>query len=131
MSTSQSNNPVNGATPWDGVVFEAEYGPKIKGTRITVYDVYYYLVKGRSPEKITEILPLSLEQVRAVGAYIDAHKEEVDAVHKQIEERIARGHPPEVQAKLDAIKAKYDVLWADRRRALGLDNGDERDSAGR
>jgi len=130
MSTSQSNGPVNGSNPWDGVVLEAEHGPKIVGTRITVYTIYYYLLKGWHHTTIAALLGLSSDQVLAVIEYNSAHREAVEAVHQQIEERIARGHPPEVQAKLDAINAKYEVLWADRRRAR-KDNGDEGHSGGR
>jgi len=59
--------------------------------------------------------------------YIEEHRAEVDEVHRQIEERNARGNPPEVQAKLDAIHAKYAPIWAARRRAFGLEDGGEAD----
>ncbi len=126
MSTSSANGPGSSSPPASPVVVETEYGPKIVGTRITVYDVYYYVLKGRSAERIAEILPLTVAQVRAVSEYITAHQEAVHAVHEQIEQRIARGHPPEVQAKLDAIHAKYAPIWAERR-ALGLEDGGEAD----
>jgi hypothetical protein len=38
------------------------------------------------------------------------------ADYQKILDRIARGHPPEVQAKLDAIHARYERLWEQRRR---------------
>jgi hypothetical protein len=46
------------------------------------------------------VLPISLDEARALIQYIEDHKEEVMAVHRRIEERIARGNPPEVEARL-------------------------------
>jgi len=43
---------------------------------------------------------VSLEEVRAAASCIEEHKDEVMAVHRQIEERIACGNPPEIEAKL-------------------------------
>jgi uncharacterized protein (DUF433 family) len=119
MSTPQSHGPVNNSTPWEGVVYEGEYGPKIVGTRITIYTIYYYVLQGWHHTTIAALLSLSSDEVLAVMAYIDAHREQVDAVHQQIEARHARGNPPEVQAKLDAIHAEFAPIWAERRRTLG------------
>jgi uncharacterized protein (DUF433 family) len=125
MSLPEPQPTANGPQPEKPVVIETEHGPKIAGTRITIYDVYYYMRKGWHHSSIAGILSLSSREVLEVMRYIEAHRDEVEAVHQQIEERIARGHPPEVQAKLDAIHAKYAVLWADRRRAPGLEVSDE------
>lgn len=80
---------------------------RVAGTRITVYDVYYYLEGGYGHEEIARILRLSPEQVRAAVQYIEEHKAEVHAVHQRIEERNRRGNPPELQAKLDAAHARF------------------------
>jgi uncharacterized protein (DUF433 family) len=106
------------------VVIEGPHGPRIAGTRITIYDVYYYYQFGDDPSQIADALGLSPRDVREVVDYIEAHKDEVRAVHEEIEARIARGHPPDVQAKIDAMNAKYAILWADRRREF-VENGDE------
>jgi uncharacterized protein (DUF433 family) len=79
---------------------------RIAGTRITVYDVYYYLDRGCPPEEIADVLSLSLGEVEAALAHIAANREEVRAVHEQIEERHARGNLPEVEAKRKASHAK-------------------------
>jgi len=109
------------------VVYETPHGPKISGTRITVYDIYNYMVNDWHHTAIAALFAMSSEEVLGVMRYIEQHRDEVHAVHLKIEERNARGNPPEVQAKLDAIHAKYAPIWAARRRALGLENGDERD----
>jgi hypothetical protein len=72
---------------------------------------------NRSPEYIAEILPVTVEQIRAAMQYIEEHKEEVMAVHRQIEERIARGNPPEVEAKLAESRAKRLALMEQFRKA--------------
>jgi uncharacterized protein (DUF433 family) len=90
---------------------------RIAGTRITVWDVLHYLENGRSPEYIAGILPITVEQVHGMIRYIEEHKEEVMAVHRQIEERIARGNPPEIQAKLVESRAMRLALMEQLRKA--------------
>jgi len=87
-------------------IIECGWGPVIAGTRITIFDVLHYLEAQRKPEEIAEILSLSVSQVNDAVQYINEHKSEVMAIHRNIEETIARGNPPEVQAKLDAASAR-------------------------
>jgi uncharacterized protein (DUF433 family) len=101
-------------------------GPEIAGTRVTVYTIWDYASTGDHHSSIALMLGLSSAQVLAAIEYIEQHKEEVLADYQKILDRAAKGHPPEVQAKVDAIKAKYDVLWADRRKKA-RENGDARD----
>jgi uncharacterized protein (DUF433 family) len=101
-------------------------GPEIAGTRITVYDILDYHQIGWHHTTIAALFRLSSEQVLTALKYIQEHETEVLANYQKILERNARGNPPEVQAILDEIHAKYKVLWADRLRAAGLEeNGDE------
>jgi uncharacterized protein (DUF433 family) len=80
---------------------------RIAGTRITVYDVFHYLEAGRwTPAEIAEALRLSPEQLDAAIEYIDEHRDEMMAVHRRIEERNARGNPPEVEAKAQESHAR-------------------------
>jgi uncharacterized protein (DUF433 family) len=101
---------------------------RIDGLRITIYDVLHYLENGRTPEEIVTYLPLTLEQVHAAQQYIEEHKEEVMAVHRQIEERIARGNPPEVEAKLRDTRARMAAWLEERRRAKGQEANGEGNS---
>ena len=73
---------------------------RLAGTRITVWDVLHYLEAGWSYREIAETLRLNDAQVEAVAQYIEDHKEELLVVHRQIEERKARGNPPAITAKL-------------------------------
>src|SRR6185436_1501557 len=115
------------------MIIDRGRGPEIAGTRITVYDIWDYARVGHHHTYIAVMLGLSSAQVNAALAFIEAHKEEVLADYQTIMDRIARGHPPEVQAKVDAIHAKYEKLWEERRRKaaeLAARNGDERDHGG-
>lgn len=95
-------------------------GPEIEGTRITVYDIMDYYTDGDHHTLIALELGLSSRQVLAAIKYIEKHKEEVTKDYQEILDRCARGNPPELQAKLDAIHKKWQALWAERRRARKL-----------
>src|SRR5207249_3433933 len=104
-------------------------GPEIAGTRITVYDIWDYARAGHHHTYIAVVLGLSSAQVLAAIDYIEEHKEEVLADYQKILDRIAKGHPPDIQAKLDAIHAKYEKAWEERRNKA-RENGDARNHRG-
>jgi uncharacterized protein (DUF433 family) len=109
----------------DAAIVRTSRGPTIAGTRINVYDIYYHLEGGLSYQEIAAILRLSVDQVQAAGAYIEEHKPEVEAVHRHIEARNARGNPPEIQAKLDVGRVRLQQrLQAIRQRKESEANGD-------
>ncbi len=111
------------------VIIDRGRGPEIAGTRITVYDIWDYARAGHHHTYIAAVLGLSSAQVLAALQFINEHKEEVLADYQKILDRIARGHPPEVQAKVNAIHAKYEKLWEERRRKAG-ENADGRPHGG-
>jgi uncharacterized protein (DUF433 family) len=79
-------------------------GPEIAGSRITVFDILSCLQAGWHPTQIALFFRLGTRQVDAAVRYIDKHKEEVLAEYQKIIDRINRGNPPELQAKLDAVR---------------------------
>jgi uncharacterized protein (DUF433 family) len=86
---------------------------RIAGTRITVWTITHYLEGGDwTLEQIADVLNLSLEQVQAAVDYIEANAEEVWKVHRQIEERNARGNPPEIEKMLEESHARI-LAWID------------------
>jgi len=89
-------------------------GPEIAGSRITVYDVLAETEAGAAPEDLAHWYGLRIEQIQAALRYIEEHKEEVLAAYQKIQERHARGNPPELQAQIDAMHTKFQALWADR-----------------
>jgi uncharacterized protein (DUF433 family) len=96
-------------------------GPELKGTRITVYDIIPYRLRGRTPAEIADILrpgypAITPGHIEALFRYMDEHHEEVMAVHRKIEERIARGNPPEVEAKLAQTRLRVQAKMEELRR---------------
>ena len=87
-------------------------GPKIEGTRITVYAVFEYLQMQRSREWIAALLGLSSRQVQAAMDYIAEHRAEVQAEYQRIADRIRRGNPPGVQERLREAREKFQLRKA-------------------
>jgi uncharacterized protein (DUF433 family) len=81
-------------------------GPKIEGTRITVYTVLDYVRAGRTRDWIAAMLNLSSDQVQVAMDYIRDHDAQVKADYDTIMVRIKKGNPPEVDAKLQANREK-------------------------
>lgn len=81
-------------------------GPKIEGTRITVYTVLDYLHAGRTRDWIAALLHLSSEQVQAAMDYIRDHNTQVNAEYEAIVARIEKGNPAQVEEQLRANRAK-------------------------
>ncbi len=93
-------------------VIERGDGPRIEGTRITVYTIFEYLRAGHSRDYIAATLFLSSAQVQAAIDYINEHEAEVSAVFEEIMERIRKGNPPEVLARLETGRKKREELRA-------------------
>lgn len=81
--------------------------PRIDDTRINIYDVFSALKFNAPPERIGEQLMLIDDQVEAALQFIASHREEVEAGYRRVMDPEKRRNPPELQAKLDAISAKY------------------------
>ena len=94
-------------------------GPEIEGTRITVYDVMDYHLDGWHRDLIADTLSLSSPQVEVAIRYIEEHRDEVMPVDQKMLERDARGNPPELQAKLDAIRGTARKMAEELRAARG------------
>jgi uncharacterized protein (DUF433 family) len=103
---------------------------RIDGLRITVFDVLHYRQAGRSAAEIAEILPLSLDQIETALRYIEEHKDEVMAVHRQIEERMARGNPPEIEARAHASRAKMEAWLKEHQHKTSMEANGEGNSGG-
>jgi uncharacterized protein (DUF433 family) len=87
-------------------------GPKIAGTRITVYTVLEYLRAGRTRDWIAAMLHLSSAQVQAAMDYIRDHDTRVNAEHDTILARIERGNPAHVEEQLRANRDKVKARLA-------------------
>jgi uncharacterized protein (DUF433 family) len=98
------------AAPTQAEIVDRGDGLKIKGTRITVYTVVEYLLGAWSKQRIADLLQLREEQVQAAIDYIEANDLEVLRTYVKILERIRRGNPPEIQAKLEASRERLREL---------------------
>ena len=107
MKSAETDNPTGRAF---AEMIDVDRGPAIKGTRITVYTILEYLIGAWSKERIAELLRLSEAQVQAAIDYIEANDLEVLRTYVKILERIRRGNPPEIQAKLDAGRGRARAL---------------------
>jgi uncharacterized protein (DUF433 family) len=104
---------------------------RIAGTRITVWDVLHYLEGGWSRREIADFFKLGDDQIQAAIDYIDANYDYVMQVHREIEERNARGNPPEIEAKLVKTRAKMQAWLEERRQSRVAGAGDARAAGGR
>jgi uncharacterized protein (DUF433 family) len=105
-------------------------GPEIAGTRITVYDVIDYHNTGWHRDMIADTLELSSQQVEVAIRYIEDHRDEVMTGYEKNMERIRRGNPPELQAKLDAMHGTARARLTEIRRSKGPEAADEGNSRG-
>jgi uncharacterized protein (DUF433 family) len=96
-------------------IIERGRGPEIAGTRITVYDILDYYKSGWHRDLIADQFDLSSRQVEVAIRYIEDHREEVMAAYQKILERINRGNPPELQAKLDAGHERFQAMVKEMR----------------
>ncbi len=87
---------------------------RIVGTRITVWDVLHHLENEWSIEEIADLFDLTVEQIQAAVDYIETHRAEVMKVHQEIEERNAKGNPPELEAKIAEATMRR-MLWRRQR----------------
>ena len=92
---------------------------RIDGTRITVWDVYYYLEANWSDEQIRGVLRLTQEQLQVAKQYIELNHDYVLEGHRRVEERNARGNSPEVEEKLKQTRAKMQAWLAQRKEQAG------------
>ncbi|ETX00557.1 DUF433 domain-containing protein [Candidatus Entotheonella palauensis] len=81
-------------------------GPKIEGTRITVYAILEYLRAGRTRDWIAAMLGLSSNQVQVAIDYLLEHETEVNAEYEKILQRLQQGNPASVRAQLQVNREK-------------------------
>jgi len=91
-------------------IIDVDRNPRIAGTRITVYTILEFVRGGWRPDDIAFWFDLTRDEVDAAILYIEANKDEVTAEYEKIMERINRGNPPELQAKLDAAHERLQAM---------------------
>ena len=114
----------------DQKIVDVERNPRIAGTRITVYTIFEYVQAQWRPEDIAFWLRLTRDQVDAAICYIEENRSEVTAEYEKIMERINRGNPPELQAKLDATKGAARARLKELQQSKSQGSHDEGHSGG-
>lgn len=101
------------------LIYNRGRGPELVGTRITVYNLFdYFLDPTATEDYICKLYDLTPEQVAAMRAYVLNHPDEVLAEHLKIEERIAKGNPPEVREEAKRTHETFMRFkaWLDERK---------------
>ena len=65
-------------------IIRTERGLTIAGTRITLYSIMDYLLAGWPPPLIRDQFDLTEQQITAVMAYIETHRDVVEAEYRQV-----------------------------------------------
>ena len=100
-------------------------GPELANIRITIFDILPYVLKGWRADSIAISFGIRIVEVEALIHYFEEHREEILATNQKILERIARGNPPEVEAKLQVGMAKLKALREElERKRLQEANGE-------
>ena len=105
-------------------------GPEIAGTRITVFDVLDYHKTGWHRDLIADLFGLRSQQVEVAIRYIEEHRDEVMKDYEEMLARDAHGNPPELQAKLDAVRGTARARLEELRRSSRPGAADEGHSGG-
>ncbi|HRC44560.1 MAG TPA: hypothetical protein PLT27_10930 [Nitrospira sp.] len=100
-------------------------GPEIAETRITLLNIIPYIEEGFSEAEIRDILGLSLDQLCAALAYLKENRATLMEEHRKVEERLARGNPPEIEEKLAQSTRRFAKFkeWFEQRGSNGSENG--------
>lgn len=99
-------------------------GPKIEGTRVSVFTIFEYLEKGRSREWIADCLGLSSRQVQVAMDYIDEHRADVQAEYEKIADRIRSGNPPSIEQRLQKARERFQE-WMARRQHEAIEHAQD------
>lgn len=114
----------------DATIVDVDRNPRIAGTRITVYTIFEFVEAGWRASDIAFMFDLTRTEVDAAICFIEQNRERVVADYAKIMERINRGNPPELQAKLDAAHERLQAMLRQRRESNRQEMHDERHSGG-
>lgn len=77
-------SPSSGAPPSHPTVIRTGRGLTVAGTRITLYAIMDYVKDGWPSHLIRDWLHLTEQQMQDVMAYIDTHRDEVEAEYQLV-----------------------------------------------
>lgn len=102
-------NATNGQPNEQPAIVRTGRGLTIAGTRITLYAIMDFIREDYPPKLIRYKFNLTEQQMAAVLAYIEAHREEVEAEYQQVvseAEELRRYHEEKLREHLAARPPK-------------------------
>lgn len=105
-------------TTTEALIVETPRGPSLAGTRITVYSVMDLIKAGWSNRLIAHTMELTLEQVDAIFAYVETHRDEVEAAYARILEREARARAESERVMRERSSFPPDMPWDEKRKLM-------------
>ena len=114
--TTIRNDP---ATKEQTVIVRTDRGLSVSGTRITLYAILDYLYADWPPKLIQDWLNLTDAQMAGALAYLDEHRNEVEAEYQQVEQEAAkireywetRNHQRRTSPVPEQLTPEQRVLW--------------------
>src|SRR5262249_39167276 len=104
-----------------GRIFDRGRGPELVGTRVTVYHVVEDLRCGYTKPEVVQRLGITEDDVQVLLAYIEEHRDDVNAEYDRILRRVNQPNPPRVDEGRARDMAEL------RKRILGRQTGKARD----
>ena len=105
-------------TTTEALIVETPRGPSLAGTRLTVYAVMDLIKAGRSKRFIEQMMLLTPEQVDAIFAYVEAHREEVEAAYERILQREAIARAESERIMRERSPYPPDMPWEEKKKLL-------------
>jgi uncharacterized protein (DUF433 family) len=101
------------------IIVRTDRGLAVSGTRITLYAILDYLHAEWPPKLIQDWLNLTDAQMAGVLAYLDEHRNEVEAEYQQVEQEAAkireywetRNHQRRTAPDPEQLTSEQRVLW--------------------
>lgn len=87
-------------------IVRTERGLTVAGTRITLYSVMDYLRAGWPPQRVSAALGLDDSQMAEAMAYLEAHREEVEAEYEQVLEQAGKNRQHWEEHQRDVTKQR-------------------------
>ena len=102
----------------EALIVETPRGPSLAGTRITVYSVMDLIKANRSKRFIEQMMLLTPEQVDAIFAYVETHREAVEAAYARILEREALARAESERIIRERSSFPPDMPWEEKRKLM-------------
>ncbi len=105
-------------TTTTATIVQTPRGPSIDGSRTTVYSVMDLIKAGRSRQYIAQMMLLTKEQVDAVFAYVEQHRDDLEAEYARILQREAVARAESERIMRERSPYPPDISWEEKRQLM-------------